>query len=111
MMSNPFHIFIPIHLGHSLQVLSDPQQRLVYDVYGKQGLAAGLQVGPKLRGREEIKAEWERFQAQRVRRSLQSRVYGLGFKHTKGTLMTHYVTDDVYGMQESHMIHMGVRTT
>ena len=41
----------------------------MYDVYGKQGLTAGLQVGPKLRGREELKEEWERFQAQRVRLS------------------------------------------
>lgn len=39
----------------------------MYDIYGKEGLASGLQVGSKLQSREELRAQWERFQAQRVR--------------------------------------------
>lgn len=47
-------------------MLSDPQKRQVYDIYGKQGLVAGLAVGTKLKTTEELRAEWEKFRAQSV---------------------------------------------
>src|ERR1051325_3651931 len=42
------------------EVLSDPNKRQVYDVYGMEGLKSGLELGPSLDRDEEIKAELDR---------------------------------------------------
>lgn len=49
-----------------MQVLSNPERRQVYDIYGKEGLVAGLQVGPSQRSTDELRQDWERFKAQQV---------------------------------------------
>jgi DnaJ family protein C protein 11 len=68
-------------LQEAYAVLSDPQQRDIYDVCGKQGLQAGLEVGPKLGGAEDLRKRWEEFkqqqQAQREQASLSHRGYYL----------------------------------
>lgn len=34
----------------------------IYDVYGKSGLAAGLEIGPHLSNPDTLKREWQAFQ-------------------------------------------------
>lgn len=53
-------------LKSCVQVLSNAQKRQVYDIYGKPGLKAGLDVGTKLKSVDELKAQWEKFRAQQV---------------------------------------------
>ena len=40
-------------------VLSNPQLRIVYDLYGADGLEAGSEIAPYFETRAEIKAEFE----------------------------------------------------
>ncbi|RWR80652.1 chaperone protein dnaJ 13 [Cinnamomum micranthum f. kanehirae] len=42
------------------EILSDEHKRLIYDIYGMEGLTSGLELGPKLNKPEEIKEELER---------------------------------------------------
>lgn len=49
-----------------LQVLSNEEKRTVYDVYGKQGLEAGMELGECLRTPDQLKKDYQNFQAQRV---------------------------------------------
>ncbi|KXZ42222.1 hypothetical protein GPECTOR_179g245 [Gonium pectorale] len=48
-------------LQEAYEILSDPNRRQIYDVYGKTGLAAGFELGTKLESVEELKKKWEEF--------------------------------------------------
>ncbi len=48
-------------------MLGSAAKRQVYDIYGKEGLAAGLQVVPSGKSTEELKKDWEGFRTQQVR--------------------------------------------
>lgn len=54
----------------TIQVLSDPSKRQVYDIYGKEGLTSGLEVSSAVNSAEELRKKWEKFKAQEVRLSV-----------------------------------------
>ncbi|KAL7978575.1 hypothetical protein Chor_005557 [Crotalus horridus] len=56
------------------EVLSDPQTRAIYDIYGKRGLEMeGWEVVERRRTPAEIREEFERLQREREERRLQQR--------------------------------------
>ncbi|KAM4015534.1 dnaJ homolog subfamily C member 11 [Anomaloglossus baeobatrachus] len=66
---------------HAYEVLSDPQSRAIYDVYGKKGLEMeGWEVVERKRTAAEIREEFERLQRERDERRLQQRT------NPKGTI-------------------------
>lgn len=53
-----------------VQILSNEEKRNIYDIYGKEGLEAGLEVGEPLRSPNELKTEYEKFKAQQASRPI-----------------------------------------
>ncbi|KAL8520882.1 hypothetical protein ACS0TY_011439 [Phlomoides rotata] len=47
------------------EILTDGNKRVIYDIYGMEGLTSGLELGPKLNKVDEIKEELERLRRQR----------------------------------------------
>ncbi|KAK4422890.1 Chaperone protein dnaJ 13 [Sesamum alatum] len=47
------------------EILTDENKRMIYDIYGMEGLTSGLELGPKLNRVEEIKEELERLRRQK----------------------------------------------
>lgn len=47
------------------EILTDENKRIIYDIYGMEGLISGLELGPKLEKVDEIKEELERLRRQR----------------------------------------------
>lgn len=75
------------------EVLSDPNKRQIYDIYGMEGLTSGLELGSKLDKAEEIKAEMERLRRMKEQEKI------LTHFATSGTILAnmslpHYLEGD-----------------
>ena len=68
-------------IREAYEILSDERKRQIYDLYGMEGLSSGLELGPKLKSREEVRAEFERLQQRQEERKLAAHV------HQRGSLM------------------------
>ncbi|GBG78739.1 hypothetical protein CBR_g27963 [Chara braunii] len=60
------------------EILSDEGRRQVYDIYGLEGLKSGLEIGERLKTKEEIREEFERAQIRQSERRLRSRLHQTG---------------------------------
>ncbi|KAI7989389.1 Chaperone protein dnaJ 13 [Camellia lanceoleosa] len=56
------------------EILSDEKKRLIYDIYGMEGLTSGLELGPKLNKAEEIKEELERLRRRKEQEKVSAHV-------------------------------------
>ncbi|XP_024541454.1 chaperone protein dnaJ 13 [Selaginella moellendorffii] len=65
-------------IREAYEILSDEKRRQVYDIYGMEGLKSGLELGPKLKTREEVRNEYEKLQARKVEQKLASHVLHSG---------------------------------
>jgi len=67
-------------ITRAYEVLSDPMQRAIYDLYGEEGLKSKMQVGSVLTTPGEIKEEFERIQREKEEMRLRAQL------HPKGTV-------------------------
>ncbi|KAK6118949.1 hypothetical protein DH2020_047310 [Rehmannia glutinosa] len=56
------------------EILTDENKRIIYDIYGMEGLTSGLELGPKLNKVEEIKEELERMRRQREQEKVSAHI-------------------------------------
>ncbi|XP_078696135.1 dnaJ homolog subfamily C member 11-like isoform X2 [Branchiostoma floridae x Branchiostoma belcheri] len=87
-------LFNQVHRAY--EVLSDPQQRTIYDIYGKKGLDVEWDVVPRTRTPQEIREEYERLQKEREERRLQQRA------NPKGTISVKVDATDVFDPYDAY---------
>ncbi|KAI1892479.1 hypothetical protein AGOR_G00133840 [Albula goreensis] len=86
-------LFNLVHQAY--EVLSDPQSRAIYDIYGKRGLEVeGWEVVERKRTPAEIREEFERLQRERDERRLQQRT------NPKGTISVGVDATDLFDRYE-----------
>ncbi|XP_049608510.1 dnaJ homolog subfamily C member 11a [Syngnathus scovelli] len=86
-------LFNLVHQAY--EVLSDPQARAIYDIYGKRGLDVdGWEVIERKRTPAEIREEYERLQREREERRLQQRT------NPKGTISVGVDATDLFDRYE-----------
>ncbi|XP_012678046.1 dnaJ homolog subfamily C member 11 [Clupea harengus] len=86
-------LFNLVHQAY--EVLSDPQSRAIYDIFGKRGLEVeGWEVVERKRTPAEIREEYERLQRERDERRLQQRT------NPKGTISVAVDATDLFDRYE-----------
>uniref|UniRef100_A0A9J7XFA6 DnaJ heat shock protein family (Hsp40) member C11 n=2 Tax=Cyprinus carpio TaxID=7962 RepID=A0A9J7XFA6_CYPCA len=86
-------LFTYVHQAY--EVLSDPQSRAIYDIFGKKGLEVeGWEVVERKRTPAEIREEYERLQRERDERRLQQRT------NPKGTISVGIDATDLFDRYE-----------
>ncbi|KAI1890683.1 hypothetical protein AGOR_G00156170 [Albula goreensis] len=92
-------LFNLVHQAY--EVLSDPQSRAIYDIYGKKGLEVeGWEVVERKRTPAEIREEFERLQRERDERRLQQRT------NPKGTISVGVDATDLFDRYEEDFEEM-----
>ncbi|XP_078281154.1 dnaJ homolog subfamily C member 11 isoform X2 [Rhinoraja longicauda] len=82
-------LFNLVHQAY--EVLSDPQSRAIYDIYGKKGLEMeGWEIVERKKAAAEIRDEFERLQREREERRLQQRT------NPKGTISVGIDATDLF---------------
>ncbi|KAK9850272.1 hypothetical protein WJX84_010319 [Apatococcus fuscideae] len=61
-------------IQNAYEVLLDAERRRVYDVYGEEGLQAGLQVSTFVQDRDDLRLEWQRFRIDQKSKELAARL-------------------------------------
>lgn len=94
-------LFNLVHQAY--EVLSDPQSRAIYDIYGKRGLSVeGWEVVERKRTPSEIREEFERLQREREERRLQQRT------NPKGTISVGVDATDLFDHYEEEFEELSV---
>lgn len=60
------------------EILTDENKRIIYDIYGMEGLTSGLELGPKLDKVNEMKEELERLRRRREREKASPNIQSSG---------------------------------
>ncbi|XP_047937924.1 chaperone protein dnaJ 13 [Salvia hispanica] len=60
------------------EILTDENKRIIYDIYGMEGLISGLELGPKLEKVDEIKEELEKLKRQREKEKAEPNIRSSG---------------------------------
>ncbi|KAL6544064.1 hypothetical protein OROGR_010561 [Orobanche gracilis] len=56
------------------EILTDENKRMIYDIYGMEGLTSGLEIGPKLNKVDEIREELEKMRRQREQEKISTHI-------------------------------------
>ncbi|XP_072334176.1 dnaJ homolog subfamily C member 11 isoform X2 [Scyliorhinus torazame] len=95
-------LFNLVHQAY--EVLSDPQSRAIYDIYGKKGLdMEGWELVERKKAAVEIREEFERLQREREERRLQQRT------NPKGTISVGVDATDLFDHYDEEFEEPGNR--
>jgi len=98
-------------VGKAYEVLSNPDKRSIYDIYGKKGLNAGWEIVERHRTPQEIKEEYERLKREQEERRLLQRTNPKGSISVtiNATELFDSYEDQYYGDDESALPNMEVK--